>query len=260
MPWIGLLMALGLGFWAAALAVDGLPALRERLALLASLASGAGPLPQLVEHLDPPARDSAVERPVQLLDPLTLRRLKDGDRQWLPRSEVLPDGRVRYIYRRRQDEAPLGVPQLKAMLVNPPQHEREYRAIHDLAEALNSAGVRLMVMAPRKVGAAAEWDHGNRTLRLRSEVIDKGALEVARVLNHEAIHVAQSCSGGHLRAFPRSLGLAREMPDALRLQLQEPLYGEASARERVLEEEAYANQHRLELGGQLVRQHCRALR
>jgi hypothetical protein len=45
-----------------------------------------------------------------------------------------------------------------------------------------------------------------------------------------------------------------------RRYLSDPLYAKASPRELALEEEAYANQHRLDLGAQLVQTHCRATR
>jgi len=77
------------------------------------------------------------------------------------------------------------------------------------------------------------------------------------VLNHEAIHVAQSCGvHGRLRSSPRPLGLGEQMPESLASVLEEPLYRHASATEQRLEREAYANQERLELGAALVRQHC----
>lgn len=260
MPWLGLLAALGLGFWGAALALDGLPAMGNRIASLASMAADSGPIPRLMEHFDPPVADQLAEQPQQLLAEAVLERLARADEQWLPRTEMLPDGRTRYVYRRRMGERPLSIPQLRALMQDPPSHEQERQAIIGLVDALQMAGVRLVLAAPRKAGAAAEWDHVNRTLRMRSEVLDKGTIEFSRVLNHEAIHVAQSCQAGHLRAAPRSLGLPRLLPAELRQQLREPLYAGVSRRERQLEEEAYANQHRLGLGPRLLDQHCQALR
>ena len=259
-PWLGLMAALGLGFWAAALAVDGLPAIGNRIASLASLAADSGPIPRLMEHFDSPDQDRPGEQPQQLLAEAVLERLAKADERWLPRTELMPDGRTRYVYRRRVGERPLSIAQLRALMQDPPSHDNERAAIIALVEGLQMAGVRLVLAAPQKTGAAAEWDHINRTLRLRTEVLDKGTVEFARVLNHEAIHVAQSCHAGRLRAAPRALGLPRALPPALKQQLLEPLYAGVSAQERRLEEEAYANQHRLALGAGLLNQHCRALR
>jgi hypothetical protein len=85
----------------------------------------------------------------------------------------------------------------------------------------------------------------------------KGSREFARVLNHEAIHVAQSCRGGSLRSRPLPLGLPQQLDAASQRHLADPIYAKASARERTLEAEAYANQDRLSLGLQLLQVHCR---
>jgi hypothetical protein len=82
-------------------------------------------------------------------------------------------------------------------------------------------------------------------------------VEFAKVLNHEAIHVAQSCRNGHLRAIPRPLGLGEQLPPDLQAVLSDEVYRSAGPLERRLEREAYANQDRLGLGAQLVRSHCR---
>ena len=121
---------------------------------------------------------------------------------------------------------------------------------------LAKAGVRLELSQPRKPGAAGEWDPAARTMRIQPRVVAKGSVEFARVLNHEAIHVAQSCSNRGLRSRPRPLGLPSALPDHLTGVLNESAYSKASEQERQLEREAYANQTRLSLGAQLVRRHC----
>ena len=143
------------------------------------------------------------------------------------------------------------------MISNPPDHDQERQAIGDLLSTLDRAGVQVELTEPRKTGAAGEWDHGARTLRIKPAVVEKGTVDFAHVLNHEAIHVAQSCAAGGLRALPRVLGLSREVSPELQVHLDDPLYAGASDWERDLEREAYANQRRLDLGATLVRTHCR---
>ena len=170
-----------------------------------------------------------------------------------------------------------------ALLADPPTYAAEQQAIQDLLVVLQQAGVRINLENPHKAGAAAEWDHALRTLRIKPSVVEEGSLEFARVLNHEALHVAQSCRGGDLAARPVALGLNRQLPPELAAQLPElvgpggtggtgggrsaegsgraslslSVYGDASPEERALEQEAYANQHRLELGAALVGRYCR---
>jgi hypothetical protein len=123
--------------------------------------------------------------------------------------------------------------------------------------SLERSGVVVLLEQPRKPGAAGEWNPRRAELRIRPDVPGKGSVEFARVLNHETIHVAQSCRGGWLRAQPKPLGLSRQLDARARQHLAEPLYAKASARERVLEEEAYAGQGQLSLGTQLLAAHCR---
>ena len=53
------------------------------------------------------------------------------------------------------------------------------------------------------------------------------------------------------------LGLSRELPGSLAGVVGESVYSKASPQVRLLEQEAYANQHNLELGPRLVGRHCR---
>ena len=186
-----------------------------------------------------------------------LAQLQEADRQWLPRLELLPDGRSRYVYKRRAGEPALSLEQVKALLRNPPRFEREHGAIRQMLGSLERSGVVVLLEQPRKPGAAGEWNPRRAELRIRPDVPGKGSVEFARVLNHETIHVAQSCRGGGLRAQPIPLGLSRQLDARARQHLAEPLYAKASARERVLEEEAYAGQDQLSLGTQLLGAHCR---
>jgi len=170
-----------------------------------------------------------------------LQQLATADRQWLPRVETLPSGAVRYHYRRRANEPKLSVAELRALIANPPSFGAERLAIGELLTVLAKAGVRLELSQPRKQGAAGEWDPAARTMRIQPRVVAKGSVEFARVLNHEAIHVAQSCSNRGLRSRPRPLGLPLALPDHLTGVLNESVYSKASEQERQLEREAYAN-------------------
>jgi hypothetical protein len=186
-----------------------------------------------------------------------LARLAAADADWTPRAEVLPDGRIRYLYKRRQGEAALSIQEIRELMANPPSFERERAAVSELLGLLADAGVRIQLSQPLKAGAAGEWDPRSRTLRVKPSVLGSGSREFAQVLNHEAIHVAQSCRGGGITALPQPLGLSEHLPPVLRRVLQEPLYRQASEPERRLEREAYANQHLLALGPLLLRSNCR---
>jgi hypothetical protein len=188
---------------------------------------------------------------------LVLKTLRHNDQQWLPKLERMPDGTVRYSYKRRRGEPAKTLDQLKAMTKSPPRHEQEQRAIQRLLYELNRSGATLVIAPPKQASAAGEWNPRRGELRIRQSVVERGTVEFTKVLNHEAIHTAQSCAGGSIRSRPKPLGLSRDISRQAMRQLNKALYGEITTQQRILEEEAYANQSNLSIGGDLLVEHCR---
>lgn len=185
-----------------------------------------------------------------------MQQLAVADQQWRPQAQPLPGGGTRYVYRKRPGDPDLSLDQIRVLMAHPPTFAWERRVIRDLWRRLAELGIVLELTQPRKPGAAGEWDPARRTLRVKPTVINKGSSEFARVLNHEAIHVAQSCAAGGPSANPTLLGLPQQMPAHLQSALQQPTYAQAGRRELQLEQEAYANQDKLELGLSLLNLHC----
>ncbi|MEB3166948.1 MAG: hypothetical protein VKO65_09810 [Cyanobacteriota bacterium] len=237
-----------------ATATLALAALPDVLDSAASLAARNAVLPRLL--VSPLPVPEPGEQPLALLRNGLFEELSLADEAWIPIAEPLPNGATRYRYRRRPGEPELSLDQIRERIANPPTFDTERQAVADTLQALQTAGVRLVLETPRKGRAAGEWDHGERTLRVKPDVVRKGSLEFARVLNHEAIHVAQSCAGGSLEATPTQLGLDATLTPELREQLEDPLYTRVSEKEKALEREAYAHQDRLGIGATLIRRHC----
>lgn len=185
-----------------------------------------------------------------------LAELERADRQWRPRVERLPDGGLRYWYRRQPDGTPLSLAEIRRLVTHPPSFAAERLAIISLLRRLQAIGVAVHLEPPRLAGAAAEWDPASRRVRIKPQVLSQGSRSFALVLNHEAIHVAQSCRGGSLGARPVPLGLSQVMPASLAAALHDPPYQQAGEWQKALEREAYANQHDLGLGLVLLEQHC----
>jgi hypothetical protein len=116
--------------------------------------------------------------------------------------------------------------------------------------------VSVQLKPPRRAGASGEWDPAARVVRIRPDVTGMGSLIFARVLNHEAIHVAQSCRGGGVSHSPVPLGLSRVLSRVNRQLLRHPLYATAPARVRAVEEEAFANQDQLSVGQVMLASEC----
>jgi hypothetical protein len=211
------------------------------------------------------ARPDPALRPLALLDDGLIERLSEADQAWIPRAEPLPDGGLRYLYKRRPGDPELSVAQVEALIADPPSLAAEQRRIVDLLTSLERAGAAVALEEPIKAGAAAEWDPRARTLRIRPDVIDQGSLEFARVLNHEAVHVAQSCAAGSVGASPRPLGVRPPVGSSpggpLRSAaaidpLNDPVYADLSPAERRMEAEAYSLQNSLGVGRSLIEIHC----
>ena len=237
---------------AAAVVFAAVPDLLQRASLL-TVRSTLVP-ERLQERFDPPPEPR--QQPLALLQGDLLERLSEGDRSWDPRVEYLPNGGSRYLYRRRPGEPVPTLAQLRHRIEFPPTYAAEGQALIRLLRTLQRAGVQLELTRPHKPGAAAEWDAARRTLRIDPTVPDKGTVDFARVLNHEAIHVAQSCRGGGLRSAPRALGIDSRLTPSQAEGINSPIYAEADPLERALEAEAYANQHRLGVGEALVGRYC----
>lgn len=253
LPAYGAGCALLLAGFGAAIALVVLPGLRDPL-VRAGMAVAWKPLPRLLAQLE--TMPEPHEQPVALLEAGLYEQLAEGDRKWLPIAQPLPGGGTRFIYRRRAGEPELSLAQIRDRLIDPPRYEIERQEIHRLLLVLQRARVRVVLEKPLKPGAAAEWDHAARTMRIRPDVPGQGTVDFAQVLNHEAIHVAQSCASGSLRTPPRLLGLSTEIDPHVEQHLHQPLYVGTSEMERKLEKEAYANQDRLGLGASLVEAHC----
>ena len=219
-----------------------------------SVAVRSPAIPPLLDRLDPQLKPE--ELPTGLLDGGLFAQLRAADREWLPVKEPLPGGGVRYLYKRRPGDPELSIPEIQQLMNNPPSHVMEQEAILELLQTMEAANVRLLLSDPKKSGAAGEWDHGRRTMRIDPAVVEKGTVEFAEVLNHEAIHVAQSCSGGSLWARPQPLGISTDLRPEVAVHLDDPLYAAVSPEERTLEKEAYANQHVIGMGASLIRSHC----
>ena len=194
--------------------------------------------------------------PLALLRKGLFDQLKAADERWIPTSHPLADGGIRYEYRRRPGDPELSLEEIKALIDNPPSHAVEMDDIRTLLTDLQRVGVQITVAVPFKPGAAAEWDPTARTIRIEPSALNRGTVDFLRLLTHESIHVAQSCKTGQLRSSPGPLGLPTDMPAELERTVSNAIATNTSSWELQLEREAYANQHRGELGTLLIRRYC----
>lgn len=183
-------------------------------------------------------------------------QLEEGDRRLLPRLQRLPDGRLGVVYRRRSGDPPLSFPELQAWMRNPPRWDREKDTIRVLLARLRDLGVRLEIGQTRKAQAAGEWLPRQGVVRIRPDIPLRGSQEFAKVLNHEAIHVAQSCRAGGVRSIPTLLGLQRPLRPQDQAVLAQPIYSNQSPGVQRLEAEAFGLQYDLSAGPGMLARYC----
>ena len=187
---------------------------------------------------------------------MLFRSLEEGDRLLLPRLQRLPDGRLGVVYRRRAGDPPASLQQLQALMRNPPSWEREKSTIRMLLARLRDVGVRLEIGPTRKPQAAGEWLPRQGVVRIRPDIPLRGSQEFAKVLNHESIHVAQSCRAGGVRRIPMLLGLQRPLRDQDQAMLAMPIYSSQPPVVQRLEAEAFGLQYDLSAGPSLLARFC----
>ena len=189
---------------------------------------------------------------------LVLDVLAQNDRQWQPRLVVNHQGVQEYTYRKRSGAPEFSLKDIQALLRSPPDYTSDVESIKNLLSALDRYGVTVVIAEPNRIGASGEWNPRRGEMRISHLVVKRGTQAFRRVLNHEAIHAAQSCAGGSIRSRPKPLGLSRRLDKTAIRHLQSEIYADLTSIDRRLEEEAYANQEDPEIGALLLKVHCRS--
>ena len=86
--------------------------------------------------------------------------------------------------------------------------------------------------------------------------MEEGSQEVLRVLNHEGIHVAQSCKNGGINYKPIPLGLKLSPSEIYRKQIASKIYEKSSKQIKKLEKEAYSYEFSNQSTLYLIKKEC----
>ncbi|MFM8259709.1 MAG: hypothetical protein ACKN83_07790 [Vulcanococcus sp.] len=119
---------------------------------------------------------------------------------------------------------------------------------------LESLGIQVVVGEPTIDGASAQWDSGSRTMTISADTMKAGAPSVLQAMNHESVHVAQSCKAGGVGEAGRALGIATSGEAAQ--AVQHDTYAGISAEEKQMELEAYTLTNQAGAGVAAAVQHC----
>ena len=119
---------------------------------------------------------------------------------------------------------------------------------------LESLGIEIVVGNPSIDGASAEWDTASRTMTISSATMQQGAGAVLQAMNHEAVHVAQSCKAGGVGTAGKALGIGTS--GAAAQALQHEVYESVSEEEKQMELEAYTLTNEPGAGINAAVDHC----
>ena len=126
----------------------------------------------------------------------------------------------------------------------------------NLLKMLRDVGVTVAIGNPGKAGAAAVWSPRIQTIKISREKMEEGSQAVLRVLNHEGIHVAQSCKNGGINYKPIPLGLKLSPTEIYKTQIGSKIYEKSSKKVKKLEKEAYSYEFSNQATIYLLKKEC----
>jgi len=127
-------------------------------------------------------------------------------------------------------------------------------AIASQVNALEGLGIQVVVGDPSIQGASAEWDASRRTMTISPKTMAKGASSIMQAIDHEAVHIAQSCKAGGVNHAGTALGVATSGEAVERIQ--HAAYENASDHAKHLELEAYSLAEQAGAGISAAIDHC----
>ena len=130
------------------------------------------------------------------------------------------------------------------------------KSVEQIIQRLQLLQVSVVVLEPDQALARGEWNYRRREIRLHPLLLKSGLNAFSKTLNHEVIHVVQSCSGGKVTGYPRPIGLPSNPSKAVQEKLMKPPYVDQSPTVLELEMEAFMHQNRSDLVSEMLVQFC----
>ena len=150
----------------------------------------------------------------------------------------------------------LNLKEIKYLIKNPPRNETEIEFLKKAINTLNNSKINVLLEKPKIIGASAEWDNREKTIRFNPKIINLGSKAFVRAMNHEIIHVIQSCKGGGVKRNPTLIGLKINDKNRIDKILENPIYQDLNNYQYKLELEAYSYQNDLALSQKLFTKYC----
>ena len=165
--------------------------------------------------------------------------LKIADEKLTPKEVILSNGKTVYQYFKLNSRKDLTEEEIKERInLGSSFYERERDKIIKLLNKINSLNINNRLEYINS-GAMGLWIPSQKLILLNTELIKSGSLIFLDVLNHEIIHVAQSCFSKSLTSTPKRIGLPLDFNKSIQTNLDHKLYSENTKEGLLIEREAY---------------------
>ena len=189
---------------------------------------------------------------------IAIAELDKADDKQRPKLKINHLGQVSYQYYRKEGEPEKTQQELDMLVKNGKDFDNIQQKIAALLTILSDHNVLVVIGEPNLKGAAGEWDPSRQTIRITPSSLAKGSEVVLRILNHEAIHVAQSCRNGGINFKPKALEVELSPTKIFDKQLSSDIYSQIGDKTRRLESEAYSYEYSSKAARYYLARYCKA--
>ena len=185
-----------------------------------------------------------------------IRILKKADKRNAPKMITNPDSSKSIIYKKSNFQKKLSQKELIYLIKNPRNFYQEQNFVEEALKFLNQLGISVFFSELNDKKGSAYWLPEKQIIKIDSKTLNAGTLTFAKILNHEMIHIAQSCKGGSINSFPKLIGLNEKLNQEKNYLLSSEVYKNLPKSQISLEKEAYSYQDNLSAGKYLINKIC----
>ena len=179
-----------------------------------------------------------------------------ADKNLIPKLKNDSNGKPFYSYKRTKFSPILSISEIQELISNPPSFEIERLYIKNIIDLLHQLDISVIIVNFKNNDIAGKWNPKSKLVKLNINIIESGTKSFLTILNHEVIHIAQSCSNGGVKKYPKSLGLNLKLNKEKNYLLSSKIYSNINNRELKFEKEAYSYQDDFIISQKLIKKYC----
>ena len=183
-------------------------------------------------------------------------KLTVADKNLIPKLKNDSNGKTIYSYKRTKFSPILSISEIQQLISNPPSFKKERSYIKDIIDLLHQLDISVIIVNFKNNDIAGTWDPKSKLVKLNISIIESGTKNFLTILNHEVIHIAQSCSNGGVNKNPKLIGLNLKLNKEKNHLLSSKIYRNISNRELEFEKEAYSYQDDFIISQKLIKRYC----